>query len=279
MLTNPTFFAPKFDFFTQFRLTIITMTEFEYLIKSYSTVTIDKQVKRSLSSNPNLTAKIVLDYPTIGWEAEEICYNPGLTMEDIDLLMQAGMTIYFSSLSSNPNLNMHAVEQLIFKQWDYWSMSGNLALTEAFVKNHIELDWNIDRLVANPSMGTNFLRHNFSSHKDTEAYQSLLDGTRETLETHPENFLYEEELSLDPERIEDNEHYYGVEAASVPHAFYLYKNGYRPKRDRNNRLYDILHGRESARLAEIRKKDEQYGRRMAHNVDLIQLTEDMRLDL
>ena len=103
---------------------------------------------RELSSNLNVTAKLVLKYPSKPWVFQRIVQNPNFSYDDLKLLRLSATDWKYASM--NPNITIHHVlsDDRLDKSW--FSCNPNVAIEMVYQYPSFPWKWeHISRKIAN----------------------------------------------------------------------------------------------------------------------------------
>lgn len=87
-----------------------------------------------LTMNPNITADIILNNPEYNWKFEFLCYNPSITIHDLEKFEGK---INIKKFSGNPNITLEWVDEHL-DDVDWYDLSNNVFLQHRyFLDNRI----------------------------------------------------------------------------------------------------------------------------------------------
>ena len=92
-----------------------------------------------LSSNPNITFDIVLDYPNKPWDWRQLSRNQNITFDMIQSHPEKPWN--WGWLSSNPNITFDIVLAHPNKSWNWYGLSRNSNIAFDIVLAHPEKPW------------------------------------------------------------------------------------------------------------------------------------------
>ena len=102
-----------------------------------------------LSRNSNLTMDVVLKYPRALWSIEDVCCNPGITVQD--MLNHRDYCWDCRIVSKNPNLNIKIINEFPRHDWNWKSISCNPGITMQDIINHPKYPWDWEFISDNPN--------------------------------------------------------------------------------------------------------------------------------
>lgn len=132
---------------------------------------------RNLSSNTNITTKLVEDTINEKWDWEKLVKNPAIyqDLEFVDKHIDNFFNYkYQDELFMNPYLTISFVRKHINRDWCWRKLSSNSAFTMDDIGNNPELPWNWIYISCNPNLTFDFISKNL----DKEWNWSLICNNR-----------------------------------------------------------------------------------------------------
>ena len=122
----------------------------------------------SLSSNPSISFKFIINHPEYKWNKKRICKNPSITESDIRNNLEYNWD--YVELCSNPNIGIHFINEFMIRpktmvKISWANISANKSITMFDIMDYPNYKWNDRYLSMNPNISSNFILNKGNARK------------------------------------------------------------------------------------------------------------------
>jgi hypothetical protein len=118
----------------------------------------DTEFWKWLSSNPEIPTQFIRDNMDKPWDFVCLSTNSNVTIKLIADFPNAGWDYW--NLGLNPNITWDYVLENIDRKWEFSCLSENPTITIEVIKNHPKYDWHIGGFLRNPNATMDIIKSN-----------------------------------------------------------------------------------------------------------------------